>query len=210
MYDYVIHTSINDMSQLNQLAIFVGSFIETHKKGRVVCITDLELDFEMPRLSFERELPEEYVYISVDNFFMDKTYGVSSFIDAGRWHCAWQPGDVDDFVVKRNGEREGLINPRVCIANYNISKHGDLEAYYRAIDLVKECVSINTKDFKPDEENKRNSMYTLVFPWEIYFHVMMMYSQFIDEGYIERVVANCNKFVHSIYYRQSGVLRDQL
>ncbi|QIW90641.1 UNVERIFIED_ORG: hypothetical protein GCAPEGMB_00294 [Vibrio phage V07] len=210
MYDYVIHTSISDKSQLNQLAMFVGSFIETHKKGRVVCVTDLELDFTMPRLTFEKKLPDEYVFISVDNLFLQKTYGVVSYIDSGTWRCTWQKNDHDDFVIKKHGERSGLIHPDIAIANYNVSRHGDLDMYYNALRYIENAITINCKDFAPAAENKINSFYTLVFPWEIYFHVMITYQEYIDSEYVERVRANCHKFAHSVYYRKSGLLRDGL
>lgn len=204
-----IHTRIANYNEIDYLKMFVTSFQEHHpeNEGVIYCIVDEGLNIEhLPKLNgvvYLSTFPETFNFFIITTLFFNKIYTLIQSNKQTNWQGLRYNDDVIDLeVVNYPGQPF-----EVCTelnTNFFIDDYSDLYLYYEALKSLQTTSTINTVCFYPDEENKRNSIKTLIFPWEYYFHIMQ--SAEVTSSFKERVTRNCIKFASSVYYRHSGIL----
>ncbi|CAL9984101.1 hypothetical protein VPHD479_0264 [Vibrio phage D479] len=210
MHRFDIYTKIRYKADVDHLMMLVTSFVMVHKEsaGTVYVLVDGVKDLpEHPNIQYVDSLPDKYLFVSCRNVFYNTLHSIVAYHRNTNWESYCVAEDADDFYcVNNDSEMYERLGPDF-VANFNITRDGDRSTYYNCISLMENAVSINTKDFAPAERGKINSKYTLIFPWEWYFQVVNSAEDYVSDRFRTAVVENCQKFVHGVYYRLSGILK---
>lgn len=196
MFDFPIYTSVTKKSQMDQLAMFVGSFTKIHKHGRVVCVTPLAESerIQMPRLTYESTPPEVFMYVSVENFFLGKLYTLYTHITNNTWCGGQFNTDLPDFVICKSMSEPKIIDPTLFTVNFNINlvnkPYVDVPAHLQ----IRHALTVNTKDFKP-WSTAVSKFYSEVFVWEQYYDVLLSVKDQVSPDFYANVHTNHQRFV---------------
>ncbi|QZI87584.1 hypothetical protein MYOV011v1_p0317 [Vibrio phage 6E35.1a] len=211
MINLDIHTLISSEAQVDSLIMFSTSFRLHHadNAGVIKCVVLPPIDIEsLPSIDgvdYVRTFTSKYVFLSVDNFFINKIYAVySAHRERNSIRSYFNDDESTDFMIVNDNDGEDVENIHMNI-NFSFDSHGDRNDYYKRLVQMKDVVSINTKKFKLTDRTQINSLYTLLFPWETYFDSMRRATG-LSEEFISDVMFNCQRFSHGIVYRHSGLL----
>lgn len=211
MHRFDIYTKIKHKTDIDHLMMLVASFVMVHEEdaGTVYVLVEGIKESDLlvhPNVQYVDSLPENFIFVSNRNVFYNPMHSLVAYHRNVNWETYCLKEDQNDFYCINNDHKYVGRIAADFVANFNITRDGDRTTYYNCIDLMKHAVSINTKDFAPNERNKINSKYTLVFPWEWYFRVLSEAEEYVSDDFHDAVTTNCQKFVHGVYYRLSGIL----
>ncbi len=211
MINIDIHTYIYSVHDLDHLRVLSKSFELTHpdNNGGVICIVADEIEVsslpEIQNVRYTKTYPTgRYIFFSVEQFFMNKLYSlVARTKDTCGLLSYYHDGEKNDFRIVNDIEAD--LPHEFSNVNFTIEPRADRLMYYKILKHMRDVVTLNTRKFKPSDTSQINSIYTLTFPWELYFNVLRQCDG-VSDSFKSDVVFNCKRFSHSIWYRYSNIL----